>query len=143
MAQFLASTVPAVSCTPDSCRLAWMIAAVACGLASLSCTSNLWVERHSVPVACLSHPWVHLVLSLRLAAVWLNYHLAWRVAAVACGLATSSYASTHWVERHSVPEACLSHPWFDLVLSLRLADVWLSSLFTLSLWCCGHLTVAI
>ena len=96
-----------------------------------------------MPVACLSHTWVHLVLSLRLAAVWLSYHLAWRVAAVVCGLATSSCASTLWVERHSVPEACLSHPWFDLVLSLRLADVWLSSLFALSLLWYGHLTVAI
>ena len=112
MAQFLACTIPAVSCTPDSCHLAWMIAAVACGLASSSCASNLWVERHSVglPVTCLSHPWVHLVLSLRLAAIWLSHHLAWRVAALACGLTTSSCASTLWVERHSVPEACLSHP---------------------------------
>ena len=27
-----------------------------------------------------------------------------------------------------MPEARLSHPWVDLVLSLRLAAVWLSSL---------------
>ena len=72
MAQFLACIAPAVSCTPDSCHLAWMIAAVACGLATLSCASTLWVERHSVPEACLSHPWVDLVLSLRLAVVWLS-----------------------------------------------------------------------
>ena len=114
-----------------------------CVLASSSCASNLWVERHIVPVTCLSYPWVHLVLNLRLAAVWLNYHLAWRVAALACGVTTSSCARTLWDERHSVPEACLSHPWFDLVLSLRLTDVWLSSLFALSLRCCGHLTIAI
>ena len=31
-----------------------------------------------------------------------------------------------------MPEACLSNPWFDLVLYLRLADVWLSSLPALS-----------
>ena len=72
MAQFLACTVPAVSCTPDSCNLAWMIATVACGLATSSCSNTLWVERHSVPEACLSHPWVDLVLSLSLAAVWLS-----------------------------------------------------------------------
>ena len=82
MAQFLACTVPAVSCTPDSCHLAWMIAAVACGLASSSCTSNLWVKRLSVPVTFLSHSWVPLVLSLRLAAVWLSFHLDWSVAAL-------------------------------------------------------------
>ena len=56
MARFLACTVPVVSCTPDSCHLDWMIAVVACGLASSSCASDLWVLRHSVPVACLSPP---------------------------------------------------------------------------------------
>ena len=50
------------------------------------------------------------------------------IAAVACGLAASSCASTLWVERHSVPEAYLPHPWVDLVLSLSLLAVWLSSL---------------
>ena len=59
-----------------------MIAAVVCDLVSSSCASNLWVERHSVPVTCLSHSWVPLVLSLRLAAVWLSFHLDWRVAAL-------------------------------------------------------------
>ena len=34
MTQFLACIVHAVSCTPDSCYLDWMIAAVACVLAS-------------------------------------------------------------------------------------------------------------
>ena len=72
MAQFLACTVSAVSWIPDNCHLAWMIAAVACGLGTLSYASTLWVERHSVPEACLSHPGVALVLSLRLAAVWLS-----------------------------------------------------------------------
>ena len=76
MAQFLACTVPVVLWTPDSCHLAWMIAAVACGLATSSCTSTLWVERDSVPEACLSHPRVDLVLSLRLATVWLSSLLA-------------------------------------------------------------------
>ena len=134
MAQFLACTVPTVLWTPDSCHLAWMIAAVTCGLASSSCASNLWLGRYSVPVACLSHPWVHLVLSLRLAAVWLSYHLARRVASVACGLTTSSCTSTLWVEGHSVPEACLSHPWFDLVLSLRLADFFFFFFFFFYEW---------
>ena len=90
------------------------------------------LKRHSVPEVCLSHPYVNLVLSLRLAAVWLSFlactvsvvswtpnscHLACMIAAVACGLDTSSCASTLWVECHSVPEACLSHPWVDFVLS--------------------------
>ena len=56
MAQFLDCTVPAVSCTPDSCHLDWMIAVVARGLASSSCASDIWVVRHRVPVACLSPP---------------------------------------------------------------------------------------
>ena len=72
MAQFLVCTVPALLWTPDSRHLAWMIAAVACGLAISSCSGTLWVERHSVPEACLSYPWVDLVLSRRLAAVWLS-----------------------------------------------------------------------
>ena len=58
MALFLACAVPVLLCTPDNCHLAWMIAAVACGLAPSSCASCLWVERHSVPVACLPLPWV-------------------------------------------------------------------------------------
>ena len=94
-------------------------------LAPSSCSSTLWVERRSVPEACLPHPWVALVLSLSLLAVWLSSllllslrcrrhltgHLAWMIAAVACGLVPSSCASALWVERHSVPEACLPHPW--------------------------------
>ena len=35
-----------------------------------------------MPVTCLSHSWVPLVLSLRLAAVWLSSHLDWSVAAI-------------------------------------------------------------
>ena len=90
MAQFLACSVPVVSCTPDSCHLAWVIAAVVCGLPSSSCASDLWVVSHSVPVACLSPPWVVLVLSLRLAAVWLSSLPAWSLwcrvhLTVACG----------------------------------------------------------
>ena len=72
MAQLLACTVPAVSWTPDSCHLAQMIAAVACSLAPSSCAGTLWVERDSVPEACLPHPWVALVPSLSLLAVWLS-----------------------------------------------------------------------
>ena len=49
MAEFFAGAVPAVSRTPDSCHLDWMIDAVACGLSSSSWASSLWVERHSVP----------------------------------------------------------------------------------------------
>ena len=44
--------------TPVGCHLAWMIDAVACGLSPSSCTSTLWVDRHSVPWACLPHPLV-------------------------------------------------------------------------------------
>ena len=63
---FLACSVPAVSWTPDSCHLAWMIDTVACVLSSTSCASTLWVDRHSVPWACLPHPWVtHLWLDGR------------------------------------------------------------------------------
>ena len=58
MAQFLVCTVPAVLWAPDNCHLVWMMAAVACGLAISSCAGTIWVERHSVPEACLSHPWV-------------------------------------------------------------------------------------
>ena len=54
------------------------------------------------------------------------------IAAVACGLAISPCAGTLWVERDSVPEACLSHPLVDLVLSRRLDAVWLSSLLRCS-----------
>ena len=143
MAQFLACAVPAVSCTPDSCHLDWMLAVVACGLASSSCASDLWVEGRSVPMSCLSYPWFPLVLSLRLTAVWLSYLHTWRVAALTCALTTSSCASTLWVEGHSMPEACLSSLCFDLVLSLRLADVWFRSLTALYLRCCSHLPVAI
>ena len=42
-----------------------------------------------------------------------------------------------------MPEACLSSLCFDLVLSLRLADVWLRSLPALLLRCCSLLPVAI
>ena len=84
-----------------------------------------------MPVSCLSHPWVHLVLSLRLAAVWLRFHLVWRVGTLA------------WVEGPSVPVACLPIPWVAMVLGLRLDDVWLSSLPALFLRCRSHLTVAI
>ena len=70
MAQFLACTVPVVSWTPDSCHLAWLIAAVACGLAPSSCASNLWVDRHSVPWACLSHPWVAYLWLDRCSCLW-------------------------------------------------------------------------
>ena len=54
--RFLACAVPAVSWMPDSYHLAWMIDAVVCGLSSSFCASTLWVERHSVPWACLPHP---------------------------------------------------------------------------------------
>ena len=40
IAQFLAYAVPALSWPPDSCHLAWILAAVACGLAHSSCTSS-------------------------------------------------------------------------------------------------------
>ena len=97
-----------------------------------------------------------MVLSLSLLAVWLSSlfalslrglrhltsRLARMIAAVACGLALSSCTSTLWVERHSVPEACLPHPWVALVLSLSLLDVWLSSLLALSLQWRGYLTIA-
>ena len=63
---FLACAVPAVSWTPDSCHLTWIIDAVACGLSSSSCASNLWVDRHSVHWACLPHPWV--------VSPWLDRH---------------------------------------------------------------------
>ena len=66
-----------------------------------------------------------------------------RIFSVIVGLATSSCASTLWVERHSVPEACLSHPWVVLVLSFRLVTAWLSFLLVLSLQCRVHLIVAI
>ena len=58
---FLACAVPTVSWTPDSCHLAGMIDTIACGLSSSSCPSTLWVDRHSVPWACLPHPWVDMV----------------------------------------------------------------------------------
>ena len=58
MARFLAGAVPAVSWTSDSCLLAWMIDTVACGLSPSSCTSTLLVDKHSVPWACLPHPWI-------------------------------------------------------------------------------------
>ena len=58
LAQFLACAVPAVSWTPDSCHLAWVMTAVACGLAISFCAGALWVERRNVPVACLSLPCV-------------------------------------------------------------------------------------
>ena len=108
-----------------------------------SCANNLWVEGRNVPMSCLSYPWFPLVLSLRLTAVWLSYLRTWRVAALTCALSTSSCASTLWVEGHSMPEACLSSLCFDLVLSLRLADVWLCSLPALYLRCCSYFPVAI
>ena len=79
MPQFLACTVPAVSWTPDSCHLAWMIATVACGLAPSFYSSNLWVDRHSVPWACLPHP------------CWID--------AVACGLSSSFQGCDVWLNR--------------------------------------------
>ena len=108
-----------------------------------SCANNLWVEGRSVPMSCLSYPWFPLVLSLRLTAVWLSYLRTWRVAALTCALTTTSCASTLWVEGHGIPEACLSSFCFDLVLSLRLADVRVHSLLALYLQCCSHLPVAI
>ena len=40
LARLLAYAVPAVSWPPDSCHLAWILAAFACGLAHSSCTSS-------------------------------------------------------------------------------------------------------
>ena len=44
LARFIVYVVSAMSWTPVSFRLAWMSAVVAWGLASSSCTSNLWIE---------------------------------------------------------------------------------------------------
>ena len=44
LAQFIVYVVSAVLWTPVSFRLAWMSVVVAWGLASSSCTSNLWIE---------------------------------------------------------------------------------------------------
>ena len=98
---FLACAVPAVSWTPDSCRLAWMIDAVACGLSSSSCASTLWVDRHSVPWACLPHPWV--------VSPWLDRHsVPW-----AC-------LPPSWVD--VVPLAAVFVGWIVLLLLLRISD---------------------
>ena len=78
---FLARAVPAVSWTPDICHLAGMIDAVACGLSSSSSASTLWVDRHSMPWACLPYPWV----------------------------------VSPWLDRHSVLWACLPPSWVDVV----------------------------
>ena len=59
---FLAYAVPAVSWAPDSSLLAWMIDTVAGGLSSSSCASTFWVDRRSVPWACLTHPWFSFFL---------------------------------------------------------------------------------
>ena len=79
MAQFLAGAVHAVSWTPDSCHLSWMIAAVACGLAPSSCASTLWVDRHSVPWACLSHPWVDFIALMAVFVGWVALLLLFRI----------------------------------------------------------------
>ena len=67
-----------------------------------------------------------LVLSLGMPSVWLSSllalslrclghltscHLAWMIDTVACGLSSSSCASTLWVDRHSEPWAGLPHHW--------------------------------
>ena len=44
LARFIVYVVSAMSWTPVSFHLAWMSAVVAWGLASSSCTSNLWIE---------------------------------------------------------------------------------------------------
>ena len=54
LARFIVYVVSAMSWTPVSFRLAWMSAVVAWGLASSSCTSNLWIEWSCVVCLGLS-----------------------------------------------------------------------------------------
>ena len=160
LGQFLDCAVSAVSWTPDSFHLAWMTAVVACGLASSSCASHLWIEwswvaylgLSSSSLNCLgSEPWACCCFGSvpclccpcgvmdpwQLTSSLDECHscmLAWshHPALVSFGLSDMEY----WL-------VCLSPPWLFLVLGLRLSAVRRSSLSTLSLRCRWLLTVHI
>ena len=135
-----------------------MTAVVACGLATSSCASNLWVEWHRVPVGlsisslgclgsesqafcCSTQFLVCIVPTVSLMPD--SGHLSWVLAAVACGLASSSGISSFRLSGIEYRLVCLSPPWVVLVWSLRLSAVRLSSLSALSLQCRWLLTVDI